>query len=231
MVLHLADQIGEVESIQERYAREVSHTDKFVGALLDSLKQAGVYDQSLIIFTGDHGEALGSHGFIGHVQTVYDAMVRVPLIIKPPTGSGFKVGSRRMDQTALIDILPTILGQMGLPPMSLARGRDLLKAGAEDFDSAVFLETHKPESQQNLFGLRTNDFKIIHNPDEDVWEFYNLVADPEEADNLAQNGGTEFEKLKQLFMGVLASLNLADEDAGDVVVDQQTSEMLRSLGY
>jgi len=232
LVLQLCDILDDAAPLHARYGREVAFTDLHVGMILDSLRAEGRYDETLIVFTADHGEALGEHGYLGHVQTLYETMMRVPLIIKPRRGSGFAAGERRMDQAALVDVLPTILARLGLPPLPGARGRDLLADGAAAAPTAIFMETHKPEAARDLYGLRTDGYKIIHEPDTGAWEFYDLAADPGERENLADRGGPGFEEHRDLLLGMLAQL---DQGAGRVAteaeVDERTAEMLRSLGY
>jgi hypothetical protein len=232
LVLQLRDLLDDVVPLHERYAREVAFTDRHVGMLLDSLRAAGRYDETLIVFTADHGEALGQHGWLGHVQTLYDAMMRIPLIVKPPRNSGYDAGVRRTDQAAIVDVMPTILARLGLPPLPGARGRDLLAKGADDAATAVFLETHKPEAERDLYGLRVDGYKIIHEPETGSWEYYDLAADPGETSDLADQGGPDFERHRDLLLAMLARLDTgAGRIATEAEIDEHTAEMLRSLGY
>ena len=167
-------------------------------------------------------------------------MVRVPLIIKPPRSADFVPGSRRGDQAALVDLLPTILAQLALPPLPGARGRDLLAPGAAKQPTAVFLETHRPEAERDLYGLRTDTHKLIHDPAADSWELYDLRTDPHELNDLAasdtvSDAAADSEALqrhRELLLSLMAALNLGDTAAlADIEIDARTAEMLRSLGY
>lgn len=230
LLVHLCDLTDEAAPIDQRYAREVAFVDQQIGRIIDRLKTEGRYDDTLIIFLADHGEALGEHGCVGHVKTLYDVMVRVPLIIKPAGYRG--KAQRRTDQAALVDLLPTVLGQMKMPALPTARGRDLLAKGAAKEPTLVFMETHRPESDKNLFGLRTSEGKVIFNPDDDSWEYFDLRKDPGEQDNLAADGQPEFEEHRKLLLGLLSRLQLVGRTAeGEVEIDPHTAEMLRSLGY
>ncbi|MFH1843636.1 MAG: sulfatase/phosphatase domain-containing protein, partial [bacterium] len=232
LVLNLNDQIWTHKARLDRYGREVAFVDHHVGQLLDAMRAHGLYDESLIIFTAYHGEALGSHGFIGHIHTVYDCMVRVPLIIKPPRSLGMAVGTRRNDPAALVDILPTILARLDLPVPTGVRGRDLLSPGAANVEPAIFLETHTPESTQNLYGLRGERYKIIWAPDEDRWEFYDLTQDPEESSNLYSATGELATRWRDRLQEQIAGLNQSPEpESDDIPLDAKTQEMLKSLGY
>ena len=232
LVLSLADWIGDHDTLLERYAREVAFADGYVGALLDTLRARDLYDDSLIIVTGDHGEALGDHGYTGHVHTLYEAMNRVPLVVKPPQGSGFEPGSRRQDAAALVDVLPTVLACLGIPELPGARGRDLLAKDAANVPALVFLETHPPEAKHLLFGLTDGRFKIIHAPRGDGWELYDLAADPGEVDSLYREGEELSEAWRKLLTERLAALGDDLRDPADQSpIDARTREMLKSLGY
>ena len=232
LAVHLNDLIESGDAIWERYGREVTYCDRFVGVILDSLKAAGRYDDCLIIFTSDHGEALGENKMLGHIETLYDVMMKVPLIIKPPQNWNFKAGSRRQDQAALVDILPTVLAHLGIPALPGARGRDLLAPDANLAETVVFMETHRPQARRDLYGLRTDGAKIIYEPATEIWEFYDLQVDPKELDNKAVQQSEEFVRHRQLLLGLMAGLDLtAGSEAAEVEIDERTKESLRSLGY
>lgn len=236
LLVSLADVIEDDEQRRERYAREVRYVDGHVGALLDTLRARDLYDESLIVFASDHGEALGCHGHDGHVEALYDCMMRVPLIIKPPRGAGMPVGARQRDQAALVDVLPTVLGQLGLPAPAGCRGRDLLAAGAAESaaDAApdIFLETHRPEAERDYYGLRGQRYKIILDPEARTWELYDLFADPGEERNLYSGGDSLSGAWRERLLVEIASVRQAapDEDLA-VALDDETEEMLQSLGY
>ena len=232
LVLQLNDVPDAEAPVTERYAREVAFADRHVGMILDALRAEGRYDETLIVFVADHGEALGEHGYLGHVDTLYDVMVRVPLIIKPPRSNRFETGVRRRDPAALVDVLPTILARLGLPPLAGARGRDLLADGAEKQSPAVFMETHRPEADRNLYGLRTSTAKLVYEPDTATWEYYDLATDPSERTNLADRGSDGFEEHRQMLLDMLTDFGLdqaSDTEAPEI--DPHTVEMLRALGY
>ncbi len=232
LVLGASDVVGDTAALRARYAREVTFADRWVGALLDSLRAAGRWDDSLVIFAADHGESLDEHGLRGHVQNLHDTLTHVPLIIKPPRGTGGRPGTRRDDVAALVDVLPTVLAAAGLPPLPGARGRDLLADGAADVEAVAFAETHRPEARHNYFGLRTAHARVIHDPDAGTWAYYDLDADPGELRDAAADDTAAFRRDRALLEAILASLHLGDaKGAGDVAVDARTAEMLRSLGY
>ncbi|MFH1843378.1 MAG: sulfatase [bacterium] len=232
LALGLVDLILDEAERQDRYAREVAFTDRHVGRLLDALRERDLYEESLIVFTADHGEALGCHGRVGHIETVYDCMVRIPLIIKPPRSFGLEAGMRRSDPAALVDILPTILAQLDLPIPADTRGRDLLAPGAVQVHPVIFLETHTPEAERTLYGLRGERYKIIWCPDQESWEFYDLVADPGEKSNLYSLSDSLAVVWRDRLREHIAWLEqVSAMELEEVPLDAKTIETLESLGY
>ncbi|MCZ6599011.1 MAG: sulfatase [Planctomycetota bacterium] len=217
-----------LEDVPRRYFREVEYVDRYVGELLRTLKSADLYDSSLIVFTSDHGEALGERGWAGHVETLFDELVHVPLIVKPPRGypDGDDLRERVRSLVRHVDVVPTVLEMLDLPPLDGQRGRSIL-----DWDGARVLvaETHQPQAQQNLFALRDEGLKLIYFGDEDRFEMYDVVADPSETqDVFAERGDERADWQEQLrVIARLASTARIDLDE----LDAETLETLRALGY
>jgi len=105
------------------YDGRVAYADELVGRLIAFLKKRGLYNGGIVVLTSDHGESLGSHGEQGHGLTLYEAAVRVPLIIKLPRRDGGGRHSTALAQHA--DIVPTILDLTGAPTPPAVRGRSL----------------------------------------------------------------------------------------------------------
>ncbi|MHC4440946.1 MAG: sulfatase, partial [Planctomycetota bacterium] len=104
------------------YAGEIAYTDHCIGRVINKIKEAGLYDSSLIIITGDHGEMLGEHGELTHTYFVYQSAIKVPLIFKLP---GRTESQRISNCVGLVDILPTICGILGIDKPDGIQGRDL----------------------------------------------------------------------------------------------------------
>lgn len=96
------------------YAAEIAAEDRQLGRFLDLLQGRGLYDDSLILFTSDHGEAFSEHGSWSHGQTLYAEVLRVPLLLRLPGGEG--AGRRIPAPVQGVDLLPTVLDSVGLPP-------------------------------------------------------------------------------------------------------------------
>lgn len=231
LILGLSDFIAGGEELDERYSREVAHVDRHVAALLDTLDARGWYDESLIIFTSDHGEALGEKGHIGHIHSLYDPLLRIPLIIKPPRSTRERGGQRRTDLASLVDIMPTILSMLDITPSAYARGRDLLARKAEKVDASLFCETHAPQAFHTLYGLRDSRHKIIFTPDADRYEVYDLAADPQEDHDLSLEENSLVGMWRHRLAEFRTGLDLRSEAEAEVVVDEETQRQLRALGY
>lgn len=242
LVLRLSDHIEGLEMFRERYAREVAFADRHVGALLDTLRARGLYDDALIILAGDHGEGLGDHNEIGHVNTLYDSLLRVPLIIKPPrTGDeqeGFTPGEVRDDPAGLVDLATTVLAAVGLPAPSEARGVNLLgdgRSGAPgdgaDPQRLLWSETHRPEARHDRFSLRGRGYKVIRTEDTDAWELYDLAADPREQRNIFRIEDPLSRRWKNQLLAARGQIAAAGEAAEPALVDDETRRKLEALGY
>lgn len=230
LVVQLSDRVRDPE-ILDRYAGEVAYVDRNIGLLIDRLKSMGLYEESLILLTSDHGQGLGCHGYGGHVETLYDCMVRVPLIVKPPRSLGFDVGQRRDDLAGLVDVLPTVLGVLALEPRPQMRGRDLLDPTPVSAP-AILMETHRPQAQKTLLGLRGQSHSIIFDATAEAWEFYDLAQDPDQLVNLYDLHNplvVEWtRRLQQRLRDEAQPLPGVDVKSE---IDDEAREMLRSLGY
>jgi arylsulfatase A-like enzyme len=168
------------------YAREVAYIDAELGRAIDALKQAGLWEDSVVIFTSDHGEGLGQHGLKQHIDQLYDSLLRVPLIVSAPgrlpAGTVVDVPVQHMD------VLPTVLDLLELPLDRPLRGRSLVPLASGEGSAAaraVLGQTHRPEAKHDLRSLVLNGFKYIVDTGSGAEELYALADDPGELQNLA----------------------------------------------
>lgn len=166
--------------------------------LVAKLKTLGLYENTLVIVTADHGEELLEHGFIGHPSTsfigsAYDELLHIPLIMSYP--NGLPINVRVGQQVQNVDILPTVLELLELPIPETLQGRSLMPLilGTSDVELPAFTETTPggyqatPEMMKTrIRAMRTSDWKLIHThgPGVDTYELYNLKDDPKEYDNV-----------------------------------------------
>ncbi len=179
----------------ELYREEITYNADQVGRLLDELDDLGIADNTIIVFTADHGHSLGEHDYwYHHGEFLYDASMSIPLIIKAP--GQLEGGSVVEDQVRSIDVMPTLLSLAGLDPIE-SDGVDLTSTRA----GPAFMETDISYFKWNkrryvkgvngkLRGVRTPDWKLIYTPKKGKgkWELFNLKEDPEELTNLITTG-------------------------------------------
>jgi arylsulfatase A-like enzyme len=194
---HLRDYVAE-------YDGDVRFMDDQLGALMDWMRAQGDLDRSLVVFTADHGEALGEHGYyFEHGKLPYDDCVRVPLILVHPDWKPARIAA----PVGLIDLAPTILELVGLSPGWQSQGRSILgwlQAGAPDIDARlVFSESGYVKEFE--VSVRKGRFKLIKIGTKYLsklltgapYELYDVLADPGETKNLVDEQPDVFAELRE----------------------------------
>ncbi len=165
------------------YDGEIAYADSAVANWIAFLKKAGVYENAIIVVTGDHGEGLGEHGEDTHGLFLYDSTLHIPLILK--TSGAAHHGTVIESQVRTTDILPTILSATGVAAPAELNGESLLPLidQTSKANHVLFAETDYPLrwGWASLRALRADDTKWIEAPRP---ELYNLQTDPKELKNL-----------------------------------------------
>ncbi len=222
---------ADVEELRALYDGQLRAIDDEIGRLLRRLKDIGLYDETLIVVTADHGDAFMEHGFISHSATPYEELVRVPLIMKLPGGRS--AGEVVESQVRLVDLMPTLLALADIEADVDVDGCDLVpwirlgrrpEAADPTCDYAV-IEIAEDEGEPAL-AVRTERFKYIHLAGRDD-ELYDLAADPGEQNNLAT--AEEAEPLRRLALDLVARRATGGVDRMEL--DEQLLRELRALGY
>jgi arylsulfatase A-like enzyme len=156
----------------------ITHLDEQVGRILTALERSGHARNTIIIYTADHGLALGSHGLMGK-QSLYEHSMKCPLIL---AGPGIPVGKSTDAFTYLFDLFPTILEMAGIKPPDNIAGESLrpLWNGKKKIRDSVFL----PFSDL-MRSVRDERWKLIVYPPINYSELFDLKTDPHEMTNLA----------------------------------------------
>ena len=119
------------------YLSEIEFADHQLGKVLDHLDRLGLADETLTLFTADHGESLGEHEYRGHRESVYESVVRVPLIIRMPRS--LPAGERLATRAMSVDVLPTLLTLLEVPYLpTLLSGRGSFQASGEGAAKTLF---------------------------------------------------------------------------------------------
>src|SRR6266849_4326729 len=200
-----------------------------------------LYDSSLIVALSDHGESLGEHGEDEHGLFVYNATVHVPLIVKPPAGSGIDAGRRRepVETTA---VAPTLLQLAGVKDSSDSihsisaqfQSRSLLGTSQETSQTAkdpAYSETFYPFSSfgwSPLHALESERFHFIEAP---MPELYDLETDPGETRNIAAAQPATVAVLQEKMQALLAHNPFTRQNSAVGNLSPDAQEKLRTLGY
>ena len=203
--LYEACALGEYEQTEARVRRArhayygmISYVDDKVGQLVEALERTGQSENTLLIFTADHGEMLGERG-LWYKMSFYEPSARIPLLVHAP---GRFAPSRVSACVSLVDMLPTLTELAGgvTDYVSPLEGRSLLPLleGAEDEPSerTVYGEMLGEGAVAPLLMIRRGRYKYVYSPP-DPEQLFDLEADPHERTNLA--GQTEHEALRQSF--------------------------------
>lgn len=160
------------------YYAVISHMDRQIGRILDVLKETGQSGDTLVIFTSDHGLAVGSHGLMGK-QSMYAHTIRVPIIM---AGPGVPRGKRSSALCYLRDLFPTVCDLVGLPIPGSVEGRSL-KPVIEGGADAVYNEIYGYFRDKQRM-VRDSRWKLVHYPHLDRHQLFDLRNDPDEKKDL-----------------------------------------------
>ncbi|TFH32256.1 MAG: hypothetical protein E4H00_01810 [Myxococcales bacterium] len=195
----------------DAYDRCIANFDNMLRLLTSHLKQKGVWDDTIVILTSDHGEEFREHGGEIHSLTCYTESVRVPLIVRIP---GF-APQRIHNRVALIDLVPTLLETLSLPSDALAvDGQSLLVPGLAPQRAPkgrpIFCSVFQLMSgRKNFFirSVRTDKHTLVYEAFSDHFELYDTVTDPRERHDIAADHPETVEDLRGL-LGASATGNL-----------------------
>jgi arylsulfatase A-like enzyme/Flp pilus assembly protein TadD len=220
------------EPFASRYARspylgEIAYTDKVFGRLMSWLRDKGQLDRTIVMVTGDHGESLGEHGEASHAYFIYGSTTHVPLIVRTPWG----LTGRRAARVSGVDIMPTVLDLVGLPPQEGIDGRSLARLLFDPdarLDRPSYSESYFPRFHygwQQLRALRDDRYTYIDAPEP---ELYDLQEDPGETRNVFKAFSARAEPLR-LALEALAKVGAQSPERRSL--DPETLQRLAALGY
>jgi choline-sulfatase len=181
-------------SEEDLYDGELAFTDKHLGRLFDELARLPGAERTIVVLTSDHGDGFKEHGFINHGQALYRELLHVPLIVYVPNLAPREVPGA----VSPLDIVPTLVDLCRLDPQGVQfEGESLVPQlfyGQDASERVVFAETN---AHRTLRAAVTGRHKLIYDLKSNVYELYDLAADPWEQRNLwPEQGGAAFATMK-----------------------------------
>ncbi len=215
------------------YDGNLAYVDQEVGALQEALEAAGVWDDTVLIVTADHGEELFEHGWIGHNVYVFEPSARIPLIVRLPAGVGPR-GLRVSEMADLLDLAPTVTDIFGVRESGGAdrefQGRSLLPviAGA----SGKPLVISRTVWDRPRYALRDQRWTFIYDTATGEEQLFDTAADPGETEDQAEEYPLRtayFRETLQLWMR--SAFEPGEGSTAAAVMTREECEALKALGY
>ena len=233
--------------MRDLYDGEIAFADYCAQQITEQLRTLKMLDDTIVIITSDHGENLGEHGRIDHTLSMYETTLHIPLIIRYP--KRFEAGTRFKKLVSLVDIAPTL---MDLCDVTLDQNNIIDKYGSlagNDFLNRPFvgatnerplmgisiMKKNYPDFDIStidcrLGAIRTKDYKLLNNIGGTL-ELYDMEADPHEINDLSNSKVDIRNKLHHVLNSWRNGLISGSQDQILQSQDQESLEMLRSLGY
>ena len=213
-------------SLRSIYLREVCEMDAEIGRLLDTLRDQGELDRTIVLAVGDHGEAFGEHGEDGHTAHCYDTTLRVPMILRLPGGES--AGTVRTDVVSVVDVLPTLATAASWSTTTRDLDGYTLVGKTPPSDRGVYFESYYGYLSfgwSPLAGWLDASGKYVHSSDP---AFFDLRDDPGESINRIGERRADVRRYELEISDLADRTPLPREE---VVVDEELLENLRGLGY
>ena len=213
-----------LRAMSDAYDEGIRYVDDGLGKVFDALIRRGLYDDTLIIVLADHGDEFMEHGLLSHGWTLYDEVIRVPLIVKFPCPGPHCAPRIVNRQVELVDVFPTVMSVLGAKPPANLVGRNLSEEAAESRIAYSELFT--------MVALRTPERKWIYDERDDAGKLFNLAQDPGETDDLAAREPATRDLMALRVLDFAATYRRDEAaDARAVEADEKMLENLKALGY
>jgi choline-sulfatase len=217
------------QHLEALYDSEISYHDLHFRAIMAALEKRGLAQDTMIVVVADHGEEFWDHGSVGHGHSVYEELLRIPMVIRVP---GVTTAPRRIQASSgLVDIVPTVLDALGQPLPQGLSGRSLLpQLRGEHGDAPPVVVSGFMDDWRTIV---IGDLKLIQRS-EKHFMVHDLTADPHEQRDLAGARPVTARYLRaQLGLALARSRAVASKSpkAQKTKIDAQTEAQLRALGY
>lgn len=184
----------QIRRARKAYYSVMTMIDEKIGNMIDSLKKSGEYEDTMIIYTADHGEYMGDFGMFGKGQYLSEALMRVPFLLKPPIKNFF--GYDEEEFVLNFEVAPTCLEVAGSEIPSEMSARSLVKyckgEVREDVLEYVYMEA------LDVRGIRSEEWKFVYYQSREYGELYHLLMDPDERINLWNDDEYKDIKMKHM---------------------------------
>lgn len=218
---------ADLEHLKALYDDEIAYFDARFGELVDALAARGLLDRTLLVLVADHGEEFFEHGHMKHCHTLFDTETRTPLLVRPP--GGLAAGLRLPGDAANLDVVPTVLDYLGLPPAPLPgislRARIEVRAGDRSEPPPTF------SAWGSLRSVTSGGWKLVYDLATERFSLYDLTSDPGETADLATVKPGLVPPLKRRLFAWLIAQEGAGSRERSLREGAAATERLRSLGY
>jgi arylsulfatase A-like enzyme len=224
----------DLEHLIALYDGEIAWTDHHVGLIADALREMGLLEDTVVVVTSDHGTEFFEHGFKGHRTTLFDEVIRIPLIIRYP--KALPAGKRVVAQTRIVDIGPTVLELAGLESSVPAMGSSLVSLmGGERFEFGNLAISELFSVGRDMRTMRSLEWKFTDDRAQRVRYLIDLVEDPAEKRplfDLSRSPGPEVLAQYDETLGALDTWRRSIAAGGAASeIPEDVMMQLRSLGY
>ena len=240
-------ELGErdVQHLIDLYDAGIRQLDTELGRLFRGLRALGLEDETLLVITSDHGEEFMEHGRVDHFLPTWQEVLRVPLLLRGP---GLPVGLRVESPVSLVDLAPTILGQVGVPAPAPLDGLDLAPLWEAEEDTARAVQSVFEE--RFLYGeaaggltydlvvrgyfpvyrsVRRGRHKLVYESGGGTWKLYDLTVDPGETQDRSAELPEVAAALREEMQGRYERFTPDELDAPELTPEDRAR--LRELGY
>ena len=215
----------DIRFLEALYDSDIAFTDHHIGRFLTHLRQRGLFDTALIVFTADHGEEFFDHRSFGHARTLYNELINVPLLVKYPDQREGLVSERSV---GTIDVFPTVLDLLDIAPSSSLSGVSLLAQPQDEDERVIFSETSRLSILRAA--IRGNN-KLIADLKNDETLLFDLNVDPKEHQSLSGSGGGDESTLQEALSEWIASAEESQREPEEIELTEEEERRLRALGY
>jgi arylsulfatase A-like enzyme len=217
----------DVEHIVALYDGEITWTDDHVGQVMNTLRESGLDENTVVVIVSDHGEEFLDHGGKVHGMTIYNEVIHVPLIFRIP---GVSEARKFESVVSTVDVMPTILDILDIGLPRSIDGESLMAIINGERDKKRTNEVYS-ELLHNLTTVVRGRWKLIYDSEVDRFELYDIETDFSESDDLAPSNATIVQELANVLSDWLTAKKSGQVAAPEVHENEKTMKQLKALGY